>query len=151
MSKKSSALLTLCMSAVCLCGCSLIRVAGPCFGVGCPSGTEGKNAQYKPGEAAKTQSASAPAQSPATQSSVAQTAPAPAETASTSAQPVAAPAPATQSPATQPNVAQSTSAQPAATPDPNADAKPSPLHAIGDFFARLIPHHSSDAKSGAAD
>jgi len=146
MSMKSSALLTLCMSAVCLCGCSLIRVAGPCFGVGCPSGTEGKNAQYKPGEAAKTQSASAPAQS-----SPAQSAAAPAQTASTSAQPVAAPAPATQSPATQPNVAQSTSAQPAATPDPNADAKPSPLHAIGDFFARLIPHHSSDAKSGAAD
>src|SRR5271163_4572916 len=146
MSMKSSALLTLCMSAVCLCGCSLIRVAGPCFGVGCPSGTEGKNAQYKPGEAAKTQSASAPAQS-----SPAQSAAAPAQTAATSAQPVAAPAPATQSPATQPNVAQSTSAQPAATPDPNADAKPSPLHAIGDFFARLIPHHSSDAKSGAAD
>jgi hypothetical protein len=151
MSKKSSALLTLCMSAVCLCGCSLIRVAGPCFGVGCPSGTEGKNAQYKPGEAAKPQTASVPPQTPATQSSVAQTANAPAQTASTSAQPVAAPAPATQSPATQPNVAQSASAQPAATPDPNADAKPSPFHAIGDFFAHLIPHHSSDAKSGAAD
>src|SRR5271163_62194 len=113
MSMKSSALLTLCMSAVCLCGCSLIPVAGPCFGVGCPSGTEGKNAQYKPGEAAKTQSASAPAQS------------SPAQTAATSAQPAAASAHATQSPATEPSVTQSTSAQPAATPDPNADAKPS--------------------------
>jgi len=136
MSKKSSALLTLCMSALCLCGCSLIRVAGPCFGVGCPSGTEGKNARYKPGEPAKTQNASVPAQS-----SPAQTAAAPAQTASTSAQPAA----------TQPSIAQSSSAQPAATPNPNAEAKPSPFHAIGDFFAHLIPHHSSDAKSGAAD
>ncbi len=136
MSKKSSALLTLCMSALCLSGCSLIRVAGPCFGVGCPSNTEGKNAQYKPGEPAKTQNVSVPAQS-----APAQTAAAPAQTASTSAQPVAA----------EPSTAQSSSTQPAATPDPKADAKPSPFHAIGDFFAHLIPHHGSDAKSGAAD
>jgi hypothetical protein len=134
MSKKFSAVLTLCMSAICLSGCSLLRVAGPCYGVGCPSGTEGHNAQYKPGEPAKTQNASIPAQA------------APAQTASTSAQPAAA-----QSPATQSSVAESASAQPTATTAANAEAKPSPLHAIGDFFAHLIPHHSSDAKSGAAD
>ena len=37
-----SAVLILCMSTVCLSGCDLLRVTGPCYGVGCPGGTEGQ-------------------------------------------------------------------------------------------------------------
>ena len=62
MSKSRSAVLILCMSTFCLSGCDLIRVAGPCYGVGCPSGTAGGSGQYKPGEAPKPQNASAPVQ-----------------------------------------------------------------------------------------
>jgi hypothetical protein len=46
---------------------------------------------------------------------------------------------------------QATTAQPAPAPEATAEAKPSPLHAIGEFFAHLIPHHNTGAKSGAAD
>src|SRR5271165_3156367 len=61
MSNKLSAVLILCISTVPLAGCDLLRVAGPCYGVGCPSGTAGGSGQYKPGEAPKAQNASAPA------------------------------------------------------------------------------------------
>src|SRR5271163_4885574 len=107
MSKKLSAVLILCMSTVCLSGCDLIRVAGPCYGVGCPAGTAGGSGQYKPGEAPKAQNASAPAPTKSTT--------APTQNASAAAQPnivqpnaPAQPA-ATKSPASAP--AQSTSAQ----------------------------------------
>jgi hypothetical protein len=38
-------------------------------------------------------------------------------------------------------------AQTAAAPE----ARPSPFRSIEEFFARLIPHHNSGAKSGASD
>jgi hypothetical protein len=170
MSNKLSAVLILCMSTVCLSACDLIRVAGPCYGVGCPSGTEGRNGQYKPGEAPKAQNAAAPAP--------AQSTAAPSLTASTTAQPnivqPGAPA-AVQSPAQSASgltsaqseatktPAESTSPQRTTAPAPSAptaaaqpaqdasgESKPSPFHAIGEFFARLIPHHSSGANPGAA-
>ena len=151
MSKSRSAVLILCMSTFCLSGCDLIRVAGPCYGVGCPSGTAGGSGQYKPGEAPKPQNASAPA--PAKPAAV------PTQSASISAQPsiVQQSAPAqpatTKSPAgsapAQPTTAQATLAQTAPAQDANAEAKSSPFHAIGEFFERLIPHHGSSANSGA--
>ncbi|MGB8799825.1 MAG: hypothetical protein WCC97_03980 [Candidatus Acidiferrales bacterium] len=146
-----SAVLILCMSTVCLSGCDLLRVTGPCYGVGCPGGTEGRNGQYKPGEAPKAQNAAAP--------TPAKSAAAPSQTASTTSQPSivqpnapARPA-ATNSPAASAS-AQSTSAQAETAPSApaqvaNADAKSSPFHAIGEFFERLIPHHTSGANSGA--
>lgn len=146
-----SAVLILCMSTVCLSGCDLLRVAGPCYGVGCPGGTEGRNGQYKPGEAPKAQNAATPVP--------AKSAAAPSQSASTTAQPgiVQPDAPAqpaaTNSPAASAS-AQSTSAQAETAPSApaqvaNADAKSSPFHAIGEFFERLIPHHTSGANSGA--
>jgi hypothetical protein len=123
MSNKLSAVLILCMSTVGLSGCDLLRVTGPCYGVGCPAGAAGHSGQYKQGEGPKAQNAPAPANS--------------------------ASAP-TQTAAAQPAVAQ-TAAQPAAAPGATAEAKPSPLHAIGEFFAHLVPHHNSGAKSGASD
>jgi hypothetical protein len=152
MSNKLSAVLILCMSTVVLGGCDLLRATGPCYGVGCPGGTPGHSGQYKPGEAPKTQNASAPA---------------PARTRSASAQPntvqpsapaqtTSAPAPATQSATAQadgaqPANAQTAAAQPAPAQAASPEAKSSPLHSIGEFFARLIPHHNSGAKSGASD
>jgi hypothetical protein len=150
MSKNFSAVLILCMSAMFLAGCSLLRVAGPCYGVGCPAGTEGRNSQYKQGEGPKAQSASAPA---ATKSAT------PTQTASAQpnnvqlnapAQPAGAKsavAPAT----TQGSGTQAAPAQPAPPQNANAEAKPSPFHAIGEFFERLIPHHNSGANSGAGN
>jgi hypothetical protein len=151
MRNKLSSVLILCMSTVCLSGCDLLRVAGPCYGVGCPGGTEGRNGQYKPGEAPKAQNAATPAP--------AKTAAAPAQSASAAAQPNIvlpntvqpnAPAPA------QPTTAQATNAEAASAPaapaqNANAQAKPSPFHAIGEFFERLIPHHNSGANSGAGN
>jgi hypothetical protein len=181
MSNKLSAVLILCMSSVGLAGCDLLRVAGPCYGVGCPGGTAGRNGQYKPGEAPKAQNASTPAPAPVrTASAPAQSANAPAQTASAPAQSnivqpnaptqttsapeeaaSAAPQPAAaQSSAAQPTPAQADSvqagnahtatAQPAPAQDASSEAKSSPLHSIGEFFARLIPHHNSGAKSGAS-
>ncbi len=151
MSKSRSAVLILCMSTFCLSGCDLIRVAGPCYGVGCPSGTAGGSGQYKPGEAPKPQNASAPA--PAKPAAV------PTQSASTSAQPniVQPSAPAqpatTKSPAgsapAQPTTAEATDAQTAPAQDASAEVKSSPFHPIGEFFEHLIPHHSSGANSGA--
>lgn len=127
MSNKLSAVLLLCISTVCLSSCDLLRVAGPCYGVGCPAGTAGGSGQYKPGEAPKAQNASAPA----------------------SAKPAAAPtqAAAAQSSSVQPNAP----AQPAPAQNANAEAKPSPFHAIGEFFEHLVPHHNSGANSGASN
>jgi len=158
MRNKLSSVLILCMSTVCLSGCDLLRVAGPCYGVGCPTGTAGHNGQYKPGEAPKSQNASAPAPT--------KSATAPGQSASAAAlpnivQPTApAPSAATNSPAhattAQPVSAQATNAQaPSASPaqaqNANAQAKPSPFHAIGEFFERLIPHHNAGANSGAGN
>ena len=151
MSKKLSAVLILCMSTVCLSGCDLLRVAGPCYGVGCPSGTAGRNAQYKQGDGPKVQNASATAPANIATAQT-QTASAPAQTApaSTSAQPAA-----TQPPATAPTSAPAANTQtadaPTAAQPASSDAKPSPLHSIGEFFARLIPHHNSGANSGATN
>jgi len=158
MSNKLSAVLILCMSTVGLAGCDLLRVSGPCYGVGCPGGTAGRNGQYKPGEAPKAQNASAPSTAPAQTASVpAQSAKTPAQTASAPAQPKTvqpnAPAQTTSAPADgarAPN-AQAAAVQPAPAQDASAEAKSSPLHSIGEFFAHLIPHHNSDAKSGASD
>ncbi len=163
MSNKLSAVLILCISIVCLSGCDLLRVTGPCYGVGCPSGTAGGSGQYKPGEAPRAQNASTPGP--------AKSAGAPSQTASTTAQPgiVQPNAPAqparTNSPAvsltTQPATAQAAtpqatntrvaSAQTAPAQDASAEAKSSPFHAIGEFFERLIPHHVSGANSGASN
>jgi hypothetical protein len=151
MSNKLSAVLILCMSTMCLAGCDLLRVAGPCYGVGCPGGTAGHSGQYKPSEAPKAQNSSAPA--PArTALAPAPSANAPAQTASasTTAQSAATQSPATASTTAQATTAQSPDAQTAPQPA-SPQAKPSPLHAIGEFFAHLIPHHNSGAKSGAAD
>jgi hypothetical protein len=52
---------------------------------------------------------------------------------------------------TQPASAQTAAAQPAPALEASPEAKSSPLHSIGEFFARLIPHHNSGAKSGASD
>jgi len=134
MSNKLSAVLILCMSTVGLSGCDLLRVTGPCFGVGCPAGAAGHSGQYKQGQGPKAQNAPTPANSPS----------APTQTAAAKPKTDQSNAPA------QPVVAQ-TAAQPAAAPDANAEAKPSPLHSIGEFFAHLIPHHNSGAKSGASD
>jgi hypothetical protein len=166
MSKKLSAVLILCMSTVCLSGCDLLRVTGPCYGVGCPGGTAGHSGQYKPGEAPKAQNASAPAPAKSAtapiQSASAAAKPAAAQSPaqSSSASPTAQPA-ATQSSATASTTRQVTTAQasgaPAATVPPapaqnaNAETKPSPFHAIGEFFERLIPHHNSGANSGATN
>jgi hypothetical protein len=159
MSNKLSAVLILCMSTVYLSGCDLLRVTGPCYGVGCPAGTAGRSGQYKQGEGPKAQNAPAPANSASapTQTAAAQTntvqpnAPAQTASASTTPQPTAAQSSATPSATTQAAGAQATTAQPAPAPDASAEAKPSPLHSIGEFFARLIPHHNSGAKSGASD
>jgi hypothetical protein len=149
MHNKLSSVLILCMSTVCLSGCDLLRVTGPCYGVGCPGGTAGHNGQYKPGEASKAQNAAAPAP--------AKSDPAPNQSASA----------ATQSNTALPNIVQPTApAHPGSaqasntqdvTPQPvpaqnaSAETKPSPFHAIGEFFERLIPHHNRGANSGAGD
>jgi len=166
MSNKLSAVLILCMSTVSLSGCDLIRVAGPCYGVGCPTGTEGRNGQYKPGEAPKTQNAAAPAPAksaaPSTQSASAAAKPAAAQlpTQSASASPSAqsaatqSSAPASKTPQTttaQASSALAATAQPAPAQTASAESKSSPFHAIGEFFERLIPHHSSGANSGAGN
>jgi hypothetical protein len=41
--------------------------------------------------------------------------------------------------------------QPAPAQNASAETKPSPFHAIGEFFERLIPHHNSGANSGAGN
>jgi hypothetical protein len=158
MSNKLSAVLILSISTTCLAGCDLLRVSGPCYGVGCPGGSAGRNGQYKPGEAPKAQNASAPAPAPAqTASAPAQSANAPAQTASAPGQPNTvqpnAPAQTTSAGADSAQVpnAQAAATQPVAAQDASSEAKSSPLHSIGEFFARLIPHHNSGAKSGASD
>jgi hypothetical protein len=154
MSNKLSAVLILCMSTVGLAGCDLLRATGPCYGVGCPGGTPGHSGQYKPGEAPKAQNASAPAPAATRSASVAAQAntvqpDAPTQTAT-------AASPATQSATAQAGSAPSANAptataQPATAQEASPEAKSSPLHSIGEFFARLIPHHNSGAKSGASD
>jgi hypothetical protein len=142
MSNKLSAVLILCMSTVGLAGCDLLRVSGPCYGVGCPGGTAGRNGQYKPGEAPKAQNASATAPAPTrTASAPAQSANVPAQTASAPAQPDSA----------QPANAQTAAVRPAPAQDASSEAKSSPLHSIEEFFARLIPHHNSGANSGTSN
>jgi hypothetical protein len=158
MSKKLSAVLILCMSTVCLSGCDLLRVTGPCYGVGCPSRTAGGSGQYKPGEAPKAQNAAVPAP---VKSAVAPTQATSAQSSSVQptapAQPAATKSPtATAATAPQAATAQATStpaatAQPAPAQEANAQTKPSPFHAIGEFFERLIPHHNSGANSGAGN
>jgi len=130
MSKKLSSVLILCMSAVSLSGCSWFRVTGPCYGVGCPAGASGHAGQYKPGEAPKAQNAPAPASAPAQSASA---------------------KPAAQSQASESVTTPATSAQAASAPDANSEAKPSPLHSIGEFFTHLIPHPKTGAKSGASN
>jgi hypothetical protein len=154
MSNKLSAVLVLCMSTVCLSGCDLLRATGPCFGVGCPGGTPGHSGQYKPGEAPKAQNASAPAPAATRTASVA----AQANTVQSNApnQTSSAPAPAAESATAQAGSAPSANAatvaaQPTAVQEAGPEEKSSPLHSIGEFFARLIPHHNSGAKSGASD
>jgi hypothetical protein len=153
MRNKLSSVLILCISTVCLSGCDLLRVTGPCYGVGCPGGTAGHNGQYKPGEAPKAQNVSAPAP--------AKSAAAPTQNASAATEPnivePTAPAPSatTNSPAasaTAPNAtAQAVTTQPAPAQNASAQTKPSPFHAIGEFFERLIPHHNTGANSGAGN
>jgi hypothetical protein len=166
MSNKLSAVLILCISTMSLSGCDLLRVTGPCYGVGCPAGTAGRNGQYKPGEAPKAQNAAAPAPTKSAtapaQSASAAVKPAPAQSpaqsapSSPSAQSAATQSSATASTTPQATTAQATSAQtataqPAPAQNANAEAKPSPFHAIGEFFERLIPHHNSGANSGAGN
>jgi hypothetical protein len=154
MSNKLSAVLILCMSTVGLAGCDLLRATGPCYGVGCPGGAPGHSGQYKPGEAPKAQNASAPAPAPMRTASVV----APANTVQPDppTQTKSAPSPATQSATSPEGSAQSgnalsPAAQPATAQEASPEAKSSPLHSIGEFFARLIPHHNSGGKSGASD
>jgi hypothetical protein len=141
MSNKLSAVLILCISTMCLSGCYLLRVTGPCYGVGCPAGAAGRNGQYKQGEGPKAENAPAPA--PANSAS------APNQTAAAQPNSVQPGAPA-QTASASPS-AQATAAQPAPTQDASSEAKSSPLHSVGEFFARLIPHHSTGAKSGASE
>jgi hypothetical protein len=144
MSNKLSAVLVLCMSTVCLSGCDLLRATGPCFGVGCPGGTPGHSGQYKPGEAPKAQNASAPAPAATRTASVA----AQANTAQSNAPNQTSSAQAGSAPSAN---AATAAAQPTAVQEAGPEEKSSPLHSIGEFFARLIPHHNSGAKSGASD
>ena len=146
MSNKLSAVLILCMSTVCLSGCDLLRATGPCYGVGCPSGTAGASGQYKPGEAPKAQNAAvpAPAKSPAVPI---RSASATAKPATTQSSATASRAP--QAPTAQATSAQAATAQSAGAQDASAETKSSPFHAIGEFFERLIPHHNSAANSSA--
>jgi hypothetical protein len=173
MRNKLSSVLILCISTVCLSGCDLLRVAGPCYGVGCPGGTAGRNGQYKPGEAPKAQNASAPAPTKSAaapaQSASAATQPnivlpnivqptasaqpaatnSPAESATT--QPITAQANSASAANTQATSASAANAQPPPAQNANAETKSSPFHAIGEFFERLIPHHNSGANSGASN
>jgi type IV secretory pathway TrbL component len=144
MSNKLSAVLVLCMSTVCLSGCDLLRATGPCFGVGCPGGTPGHSGQYKPGEAPKAQNASAPAPAATRTASVA----AQANTVQSNAPNQTSSARAGSAPSAN---AATAAAQPTAVQEAGPEEKSSPLHSIGEFFARLIPHHNSGAKSGASD
>jgi hypothetical protein len=130
MSKKLSGMLVLCVSTTFwLSGCAYFRATGPCFGVGCPARTVGSNGQYKPGQAPKAQTATASRR----------TAPSSQITANkdvTSSQ--------------QSSGAPQAKPQSAAAPAKTANAKPSVADKVGDFFARLIPHHNKAAKSAAA-
>ncbi|MGB7752576.1 MAG: hypothetical protein WCF88_13575 [Candidatus Acidiferrales bacterium] len=144
MHNKLSFVLILCISTVCLSGCDLLRVAGPCYGVGCPGGTAGHNGQYKPGEAPKAQNASAPAPT--------KSAAAPAQSASAATQPnIVQPTAPAQPGSAQASNTQDVTPQPAPAQNASAETKPSPFHAIGEFFERLIPHHNSGANSGAGN
>jgi hypothetical protein len=149
MRNKLSSVLILCISTVCLSGCDLLRVAGPCYGVGCPGGTAGHNGQYKPGEAPKAQNASAPAP--------AKSATAPTQNASAATQPnIVLPSTVQPTAPAQPDSAQASNTQavtpqPAAAQNASTQTKPSPFHAIGEFFERLLPHHNSGANSGAGN
>jgi hypothetical protein len=149
MRNKLSSVLILCISTVCLSGCDLLRVAGPCYGVGCPGGTAGHNGQYKPGEAPRAQNASAPAP--------AKSATAPTQNVSAATQPnIVLPSTVQPTAPAQPDSAQASNTQavtpqPAAAQNASTQTKPSPFHAIGEFFERLIPHHNSGANSGAGN
>lgn len=130
MSKKLSGMLILCVSTTFwLSGCAYFRATGPCFGVGCPARTVGSNGQYKPGQAPKAQTATGSrGTAPGSQTA--------ANTAVTSSQ----------QPADSPQAKQ----QPTPVQAKTANAKPSVADKVGDFFARLIPHHNKPAKSAAA-
>jgi hypothetical protein len=144
MSNKLSSVLILCISTACLSGCDLLRVAGPCYGVGCPGGTAGHNGQYKPGEAPNAQNASAPAPAKA--------ATAPTQNASVATQPnIVQPTAPMQPGSAQASNTQAVTPQPAPAQNASTQTKPSPFHAIGEFFERLIPHHNSGANSGAGN
>lgn len=127
MSKKLSGMLVLCVSALWLSGCAYFRATGPCFGVGCPAHSVGASGQYKPGQAPKAQTATAQRGS------------------ATSTQVTANAAVTPDPPSADAALAAPTSAQAKA-----ADAKPSVAGRVGDFFAHLIPHHNTTAKTAAA-
>ncbi|MFZ3216224.1 MAG: hypothetical protein WA192_09210 [Candidatus Acidiferrales bacterium] len=136
MSRKLSGMLILCVSALCLCGCFWMGAAGPCYGVGCPAGTEGANQQEKLGQPPRAQNVPPPApNSPAPAQTAASLKKTPAPSA---AAPSSTPASAAASPA-----AQSTTA--------SASAKQPWTHSFTEFFARLLPHRSSDAKPAPGD
>ena len=73
MRKRISGILVVVACAANLSGCSLIHYTGPCFGVGCPSGTPGESSQYKMGEAPKAAPPQANAQAQPQQQSQPQT------------------------------------------------------------------------------
>jgi hypothetical protein len=53
MRKRLSGILVVVACTASLSGCAWIHYSGPCFGVGCPSGTPGESSQYKMGEGPK--------------------------------------------------------------------------------------------------
>ena len=67
MSRKLSGMLILCVGTFCLSGCGLLRITGPCYGVGCPAGAPGHSGQERMGQAPKAQNASQPGQTVAAQ------------------------------------------------------------------------------------
>jgi hypothetical protein len=71
MSRKLSGMLILCVGTLCLSGCGLLRITGPCYGVGCPAGAPGRSGQEKLGQAPKAQNAAVPGQTAVAQSAAA--------------------------------------------------------------------------------
>ena len=130
MSKKLSGMLILCVSTTFwLSGCAYFRATGPCFGVGCPARTVGSNGQYKPGQAPKAQTATGSrGTAPGSQAACKYGCYFKSATSRLATSQAAANARAGE----------------------NRNAKPSVADKVGDFFARLIPHHNKPAKSAAA-
>ncbi|MGA8036024.1 MAG: hypothetical protein WA823_14315 [Candidatus Acidiferrales bacterium] len=62
MRKRLSGILVIVACTSSLSGCAFMRFTGPCFGVGCPSGTPGESSQYKLGEGPKAAPPQAQAQ-----------------------------------------------------------------------------------------